>query len=251
MKTRDYRLSAPRFGRRVCFALVSDLHGEDPEGALAVLRQRKPDYILMAGDILEPLNGEEDVAHERGFRLLSEASKIAPVLYCTGNHEDGGIHSWRRSWKKKSRKRDYHEDDRLRILQSGAIFLEDSFAVRGGIAFGGLQSGLIHEGGMPALSWLDEFCGLDCPRVLLCHHPEYYEKYLRDRSLDLIVSGHAHGGQWRIFGKGVFAPGQGLFPQYTHGLHDDRFVIGAGLKKGSILVPRFFNSPEVVFIEGT
>ena len=84
--------------------------------------------------------------------------------------------------------------------------------------------------------------------MLLCHHPEYYEKYLKDRPIDLIVSGHAHGGQWRFFGRGVLAPGQGLFPKYTYGVHDDRLVIGTGLKKGSVLIPRLFNSPEVVFI---
>ena len=63
-----------------------------------------------------------------------------------------------------------------------------------------------------------------------------------------MVSGHAHGGQWRIFGRGVFAPGQGLFPKYTSGIHDGRLVISRGLKKSGT-IPRIFNSPELVIID--
>ncbi|MBQ3816071.1 MAG: metallophosphoesterase, partial [Clostridia bacterium] len=55
--------------------------------------------------------------------------------------------------------------------------------------------------------------------ILLCHHPEYWEPLVHGRRIELTVSGHAHGGQWRIFGRGVYAPGQGLFPRYTSGLY--------------------------------
>ena len=120
--------------------------------------------------------------------------------------------------------------------------------VRGGIAFGGLSSGLIRYDMRPDVAWLEEFCRVDAPRVLLCHHPEYYEPYLKDLPIDLIVSGHAHGGQWRFFGRGVFAPGQGLFPKYTSGVHDGRFVISTGMKSGR-KIPRLFNEPEIVWIE--
>jgi predicted MPP superfamily phosphohydrolase len=86
------------------------------------------------------------------------------------------------------------------------------------------------------------------PKILLCHHPEYYERYLKDKSIDLTVSGHAHGGQWRFFGKGVFAPGQGIFPRYTSGVYDGKLVVSRGLKPARI-IPRFFNAPEVVIID--
>lgn len=251
MKISSYQLSKQRFDRPLCFALVSDLHGEDPREVLEILRKNRPDYILMPGDILERLDGGEDTAHQNGFALLQGASQIAPVFYSTGNHEDGGVHSWCIFWKIATKPRVYHEKDMERIRNSGASLLQDSYVIRDGIAFGGLQSGLINEGGIPSLEWLDEFCALEEPKVLLCHHPEYYEQYLKDRPIDLIVSGHAHGGQWRFFGRGVLAPGQGLFPKYTYGVHDDRLVIGTGLKKGSVLIPRLFNSPEIVFIHST
>ena len=126
--------------------------------------------------------------------------------------------------------------------------LDDRFVLRDGIAFGGLTSGLSNDDHKPDIKWIDDFCSVDGPKILLCHHPEYYEQYLKNKNIDLIVSGHAHGGQWRIFGRGVFAPGQGLFPKYTSGLHDGRFIISRGCSNSTrpIPVPRFFNPKEVL-----
>ena len=66
--------------------------------------------------------------------------------------------------------------------------------------------------------------------------------------MDLIVCGHAHGGQWRLFGRGIYAPGQGLFPRYTSGLHGGVCVISRGLS-GCTRIPRIFNPPEIPLIE--
>ena len=173
------------------------------------------------------------------FPCFGGAAQIAPVYYSLGNHEDGATHSWSGRWRNKTAERRLSPKDLQAIADTGAILLDDRFVLRGGFCFGGLSSGLIREGGTPELAWLDDFCAVDAPRILLCHHPEYYERFLRQRNIDLTVSGHAHGGQWRFFGRGVFAPGQGLFPKYTYGVHDGRFVISTGLKVSSI--PRFFN----------
>ena len=247
MKRTFYTLSGSAFEKKLTFALVSDLHGQDPRDVLEILKEERPDHILLAGDIFECLNGEKDEKYENGLALLCGASEIAPTIYCTGNHEDGGVRSWQGKWKHTVKERSYHSICRKDIEKSGVIWLEDNFVLKNGIAFGGLMSGVINQGGEPNTRWLDEFCRVDAPKVLICHHPEYYEKYLKNRNIDLIVSGHAHGGQWRFFGRGVFAPGQGIFPKYTKGLHGGNLVISTGLKKGSI--PRFFNPTEVVFIK--
>ncbi|MBQ8332127.1 MAG: metallophosphoesterase [Clostridia bacterium] len=247
MKKTEYTLPRGRFLKPLCFALVSDLHGGDPEPVLRVLREEHPDYILMPGDIFERLDGTENAHHRNALTLLEGAAALAPTFYSTGNHEDGGVRSWSPTWRIAVKKRDYDSRDLAAIAQTGTVFLEDSFVLKDGIAFGGLCSGLINEGRKPRLDWLEEFCRVDAPRVLLCHHPEYYEPYLKELPLNLIVSGHAHGGQWRFFGRGVFAPGQGIFPKYTAGVVEDRFVISTGLKK-SRKIPRIFNEPELVFI---
>ena len=82
-------------------------------------------------------------------------------------------------------------------------------------------------------------------KLLLCHHPEYYSKYIKDIDVDLTLSGHAHGGQWRILGQGIFAPGQGIFPKYTSGLIDGRLIVSRGLGN-THRIPRINNKPEII-----
>ena len=248
MKKTIIHLPQGRFPKKLKFAVVSDLHGQDPTEALEMLRVEKPDYILMPGDIFERLDGKENAWHDNALALLRGAAALAPTFYSTGNHEDGGVRSWSPMWRIAIKERDYAPSDLSAIAETGSVFLQDGFVLRDGIAFGGLCSGLINEGRTPRLSWLCEFCEIDAPKVLLCHHPEYYKAYLKKTSIDLIVSGHAHGGQWRFFGRGVFAPGQGLFPKYTAGCFDGRLVISTGLKKSG-KIPRIFNEPEIVLIE--
>jgi predicted MPP superfamily phosphohydrolase len=91
--------------------------------------------------------------------------------------------------------------------------------------------------------------------VLLAHRPEYIDSYL-DYDFDLILSGHAHGGQWRIplLINGLYAPNQGWFPKYAGGryeLGNSTFIVSRGLAKESVRVPRIFNPPELVVIDIT
>ena len=230
-------------------ALIADLHAQSYDRVIDELVKLSPDYILMAGDILEQLDGSSDEINEKAFGIFSEAARIAPTFYVTGNHEDGGAHSGRKKWKEyHSIERKYSKENLQRIKESGVHFLLDSYEIFDGIAFGGLASGLILEGSRPNLEFLEEFSRVDAPKVLLCHHPEYYEQYVKKYPIDLIVSGHAHGGQWRIFGRGLYAPGQGVFPKYTSGIHDGRFIISKGLKR-TVIPPRIFNPTEIVVIE--
>ena len=83
-------------------------------------------------------------------------------------------------------------------------------------------------------------------KLLLCHHPEYIPEVSK-LGMDLVVCGHAHGGQWRILGRGVYAPGQGIFPKYTSGVHNDNCVISCGLGDHTS-IPRIFNDNELVII---
>jgi len=249
MRKTVYSLENTPFLKGLRFALVSDLHAEDPEKVIDILREIKPDYILLAGDILESLDGSRDDDNDKAFQIFSECAKIAPSIYCTGNHEDGGVHSQSKKWKKSDGKpREYTAENIRRIESSGVTFLLDSVILKDGIAFGGLASGLINKGGKPNTEFLERFSKIDAPKLLICHHPEYYEKYIKDLPIDLIVSGHAHGGQWRFLGLGLYAPGQGLFPKYTSGVYDERLVVSKGLKRG-FPIPRFFNPTEVVVIE--
>ncbi len=248
MKLTEYSITSNKFSTKYVFALISDLHGDSPAEIIKILDAMQPDVILAPGDIFEPLNGTNEDVNKAGFELLSAAAKIAPTFFSSGNHEIGGLHSWRLCSHKSLRKEKFYAAECMNKLKdTGVVFLDDAYTVYDGIVVGGLCSGIINEGQKPKLDFLREFCDKDGPKILLCHHPEYYKKYLCNMDIDLIVSGHAHGGQWRFFGRGVFAPGQGLFPKYTSGVHENRLVISKGLKKGRI-IPRIFNSPEVIKI---
>ena len=104
-------------------------------------------------------------------------------------------------------------------------------------------------------AWLDTFVQVPRYRILLSHHPEYWcleEPMLSNRDIDLVLSGHAHGGQFRLFGQGFFAPGQGWFPKYTSGIHHGkhgRMIISKGMANTVKFAPRLFNPTEVVYIE--
>ena len=100
----------------------------------------------------------------------------------------------------------------------------------------------------PNLKWLGNFAALSGYKILLNHHPEYYPEYIKELDIDLILSGHAHGGQIRFFGTGLFAPGQGFFPKYTSGIHDGRLIVSRGLANNAPPIPRLFNSRELIFI---
>ena len=248
MRQSLYKIRNDKLSKSMRIAVISDLHGREITEIVRILSEAKPDLILAPGDICERIDSHSQ-SNERGFSLLSAAAKIAPTFYSLGNHEIGGTGSWAMGFRTRRPSRaDWSTENAERLKMGGAVLLDDTYVLYDGLAIGGLTSGILNDGGEPDSSWLGEFSRAGCPKILLCHHPEYYEKYLSGYNVDLIVSGHAHGGQWRFFGRGVFAPGQGIFPKYTRGIYDGRLVVGTGLKKGGI-IPRIFNSPEIVLID--
>ena len=118
----------------------------------------------------------------------------------------------------------------------------------------------------PNTDWLPSFASTFSYKLLLCHQPEYYPRYLSNFDINLILSGHAHGGQWRIGRRGIYAPGQGWFPEYSRGVYDanglcrsdcgedghsdvgGRLVVSAGVSN-TTWIPRFFNPMEIVVVE--
>lgn len=249
MKIASYKVNAPGLSRSLRIALVADLHNRAPDAMLDAVARISPDLICIAGDLTEALDGTEDSKCDNGFAALGALCNIAPTFYAPGNHEIGASHRHLRKYPPAPGKVRITPENLARIAQSGACFLDNAFATWQGIAIGGLGSGLINAGGVPDLDALNGFFAADGYKILLCHHPEYYERYLRDKCVDLVLSGHAHGGQWRFFGQGIFAPDQGVFPKYTAGMHEGRLIISRGTANTAFPIPRLFNPCEVVCIQ--
>ena len=144
-----------------------------------------------------------------------------------------------------------NDEYREKVRETGTILLENEWAQFGDVWIGGQNSAKcymedfrIEERKIPDMQWLTEKKP-EGYRILLCHHPDYYHM-VKDYA-DLVISGHAHGGQWRFFGRGVFAPGQGLFPKYSRGQYD-KMIVSAGLTN-TTWIPRLFNPTELVIVE--
>ncbi len=249
MKITNYKIQSTDLQRSLRIALVADLHSRDPWEVLEAVRSICPDLICIAGDLTEALDGTMDEKNASGFAALEALCKIAPTFYAPGNHEIGASHKHLHKHLTTRDKMHITPENLSRIKQSGACFLHNSHTVWQGIAMGGLGSGLLAQNGKPDLDALGGFFNADGYKILLCHHPEYYAKYLRDKRVDLVLSGHAHGGQWRIFGRGIFAPDQGIFPKYTAGMHEGRLIISRGTANTGGIVPRLFNPREVDCIQ--
>lgn len=243
VRVTEYAVASEKVFPSVRIAVAADLHGADGKKVVEALRRDPPDLILIPGDLME----DADLANpfSAGYSFLRACASVAPTFYSLGNHEVGCYHRgnpWRHPYPVP-----LTEEIRGRVRATGAVLLEDSFVHWNGFCLCGLNSGICGKENRPDEDAIRAFSGEDGIKILLCHHPEYYVPYLRDAGIDLTVCGHAHGGQWRLFGHGVYAPGQGLFPKYTSGVIDGKCVISRGLGNHT-KIPRIANPTELVLI---
>lgn len=260
MKTTKYRIFTKKKGISIKLAVVSDLHARPYKNVLEAVRYINPDVILLPGDIVEIAADYMDKRNQNGLEFLREVSQIAPTYYCHGNHEIYFSHA--KGGNPHTPDRELSQVYLDRIKAYGVHVINDRYEQTAstndadranGIFVGGLVCGRDMDPELnqnaPDLDFLSRYDSESGYKILLCHYPHYYERYLKNTSFDLIFSGHAHGGQWQIFGRGVYAPHQGLFPKYTHGIHDGRHIISRGAANNVSPIPRFFNPCEVLEIE--
>lgn len=227
-------------------AHVSDLHnkafGKDQERLLKKVRASSPDMIVVTGDLIDRRRYNLDTA----MVFIRGAVEIAPLYFVSGNHE-----AWSGDYDNISRqleKAGAHilDDDKIKLVKgkgtieilglSDPAFLTNSHRDETDLSH--LKQALI------ALS-NDQVI-----QILLSHRPELFDLYA-DANIDLILSGHAHGGQVRLpFLGGLVAPNQGLLPHYTTGPYtkgESTLLVSRGL--GNSIIPlRIFNRPELVIV---
>lgn len=231
-------------------AQISDLHnaefGEKNSLLLNSLSESKPDMIAITGDLVDAQHTNIDAA----LSFAEKAVQIAPVYYVTGNHEA--------SLSQYSELKTGLEAAGVIVLEDKAIQLEHNGGI---VTLMGLsdpnftiKSNIFDE--VPAMistklnDLMENKAGYT---ILLSHRPELFDTYV-SCGVDLVLSGHAHGGQFRLpLIGGLVAPNQGFFPKYDAGLYSDggtNMVVSRGL--GNSIIPlRFNNRPEIVLVELT
>lgn len=249
MKITEYNIQTKKVNIDLKIAVVADLHAKKASPTIKALEQIKPDIIISPGDMFECFEKKNSKRNKNGFDFFEQAVKIAPVYYCFGNHEIEGETCQNYPEISGYKSIPPHIMEWLSDIGVHTVF-DTYLLLNDNIAIGGLLSGSHRDNGEPNIAFVDSFSKMSKYKILICHHPEYYEKYLSHKDVDMILSGHAHGGQWRIFGRGVFAPSQGLFPKYTSGIHDGKLIISRGCSNSTrpIWVPRIFNPKEVLSI---
>lgn len=266
MKNQIYHIDAP-VTRTI--AHVSDLHNADGRPVLSSLRLHSPDFIAISGDLVVGKKPEDEkllIESEKNILpFLSGCVQIAPTYISLGNHE--GL---------------LCEEDMEILTSTGVTVLDNQWIEMDGLVIGGLTSAYTVNYRqfrrkynkdkrteerypyqarpsrsvrfLPDSSWLDTFEQQPGYKILLSHHPEYWniqEPMLSNRHIDLVLSGHAHGGQIRFLGQGLYAPGQGWLPEYTAGVHRGPYghmIVSRGLANTAKMIPRLFNPRELIYI---
>ncbi len=253
LSVRRYAIRSGKVAAPLRLAVVADLHstryGEGQRELIRAIRSERPDAVLFVGDIVDDKRPEEPA-----MALFRALGGEFPCYYVSGNHE---FLSGRQA-EVKAKIRSFG----VTVLEGGAASLvaangqalaiagADDPAFWGGYStFGGYS--------LPG-PWLEQFRAAEASAaesggfsVLLSHRPELVDIY-GESGFDLVLSGHAHGGQARIPGvmNGLFAPCQGWFPKYAGGLYDlsgTALLVSRGLCRNGL--PRVFNPPELVLVE--
>lgn len=241
---RIYTVVSPKLTAEVRLAVVTDFHSSDnADDVAAMVASCAPDAVLLVGDLFD--DDTQNRPTERTLSLMRQLSALYPCYYVSGNHE-----AWTGEMDALYQQTEEAGVTVLR-MSSGVLTVRGQRIALCGIpdpyemVFSGAPD--TEEQIRQALEDVDsaDFT------VLLAHRPELLAKYAQF-PLDLVVSGHAHGGQVRIPGvlNGLYAPNQGWFPKLAGGAYTQdgtTLIVSRGLAVRTRL-PRIFNRPEVVLV---
>lgn len=226
---------------------ISDFHNADfgnyKANIIKKIRECNPNIIAITGDLIDSNNTNLEIA----LAFVGELVNIAPCYYVTGNHE---------AWIEEKT----YQQLEAELMKYGMVILRDSEVIlskdNGAISLIGIDDPdyadrINGAAETMAADKINALSSADLFTILLSHRPEYYKVY-KETEANLVLSGHAHGGQFRLpFLGGLIAPNQGLFPEYDSGVYQENefaMVVSRGI--GNSIIPvRVNNQPEIVLVE--
>lgn len=217
MKRIEYIIEDKKIKTAKKCLIFSDTHNILSKKLTKTIESESFDIIFILGDIVD----RHKKTTENAYPLLKMCAKKAPTFFVLGNHE-----------------KELHFENREKIEATGVTLLCLESTNFDELVIGG-------QAGKTDFKWLSEFEKKEGYKILLSHHPELYpieQKY----DIDLILSGHSHGGQWRFFNHAIYSPDQGLFPKYTHGKYENMIVTSGASNPRKI--PRINNPLEYVVL---
>lgn len=254
LTVRHYSVEDERIQNPVRIALVTDLHscwyGKGQKTLLQAIEEQKPDVILLGGDVFDDKKPDDNTE-----KFLAGIAGKYPCYYVSGNHE-----CWSGSAGFQSKMRILEKYGIPRLAGDGALLTMGETTIQVcGVDDPDVTLVRTADTGREFRDFQTQLKALTSERsketytILLTHRPELLSSYA-DCGFDLVLAGHAHGGQWRIPGmlNGLVAPNQGLFPQLAGGRYQEgntTMIVSRGLARESTPVPRFYNPPELVIID--
>ncbi|MBR4830271.1 MAG: metallophosphoesterase [Bacilli bacterium] len=218
---------------------ISDFHNEKNKWLhkqiIEIIKKEKPNIIVITGDLIDI----DDIKYAKVF--IEEIHNLAPIYYAPGNHEYlfGGYEDLRKILI----------DNNVNVLENNSIKLDNNIIIHGiKDPISGMPNDEddVMKENLNSLKFTD-----DKYDILLSHRPEYFDMYT-DYNVDLVFTGHAHGGQFRLplFGS-IFSPDQGLLPKYAMGMHIDKgtkMIVSRGLGNSMQAFIRINNRPELIIV---
>ena len=248
LTTEYYELSSDKLTAPVRIVFISDLHnctyGGSGQSALwSRIQAEEPDIVLFGGDVIDYKGGTE-----HALQLMKQVQETYPCAYASGNHEV----------MRDDTEAFYHAVEKLGIPVLHGKKLD--------ITVNGQDihlSGVVHVYNTPdQLASACQALETEQYNILLLHEPQQFDEVVAEASkgkagFDLVLSGHAHGGQWRLpllLEQGLYAPDQGIFPEFTNGQRQNGStvqIVSRGLAKPlrMCMIPRIFNQPELTVVE--
>ena len=216
---------------------ISDLHStsyEEPLNIIEKIQELNPDIIVITGDMFDGsvLNIE---SASNFFHDLDDAMDC-DIFYTPGNHETS--------------KKDKYNELKERLKDTEIIILENESITKNinNIPINVIAFDNGYKYNTEKMNRIEDGIDFNNLTLGLCHYPEGFQEFAGNGEYDVIFSGHAHGGQFRIFDRGIYAPNQGFLPKYTSGVHVfscGNLVVSRGIGNSAFPI-RVLNSPELV-----
>lgn len=246
LKVVNYTIESEKISGEVKLVVIADLHGceygERQSDILGKLEKINPDAVLLCGDIFD-----DEYNIGASYDLIDGISGKYESFYVSGNHEWWGVEPFGVFSRIEERKINVLRGCEKHLeINGNAVTIsgvDDPEAYKYDEAYTGLEG---------QLETVGEDINEEELNILLSHRPEFADKYF-EYDFDLVLSGHAHGGQVRIpfILNGLYSPGEGFFPKLAGGIYkfeSGSLIVSRGLSGENTLLPRIFNRPELVVV---